>query len=657
MVVFSQLLICVAPAFAQEATAIDTTHLLLKQVEISSQTIPDIRQASVPTQVLGKTEINRLGIQSMADAVRRFAGVIVKDYGGIGGLKTVSIRGFGAQHTAVSIDGVTVSNAQSGQIDIGQFSLENVSQISLEIGQSDNIFQPARNFSSAGILNVVTQAPYFGEKSYVGNVRMKAGSFGQFGPSLYLGKRLKRDLSLALNGDWQRADGNYPFKFNNGSEIEHRKRYNSDVHVYRLGANLYKEWNGRGELTFKNNYFDSSRGLPGTTVSLNLDAAERLITRTFFSQMTGKYRFSDKLSGRAAAKINHTYEKYSNTENSTTTSDRYRQYEYYATSTLLYLPKEDWKVSLAQDYAHSYLFSIYGESALDPATYPNRVKSYRNVSLTALNANFNKNKWTILAGLLGAYYGEGVDKGARAADKKRISPSISLLYELNPDWQARVSYKDIYRVPSLNDMYYTQIGNTALKPEIARQLNAGTTYKAQRKNDRISLSVDGYYNEVKDKIVAVMKMFNSKMMNVNNVRIIGLDVKMNYDKDFGKELKVFFTATYSYQDARDKDTKQQIIYTPEHSGNGSIAFENRWVNVSYSVTACSSEWTQLYHSSLNKVKAYADQSVSFNKSFEVKRQALRLQLDLLNISNKNYEIIKSYPMPGRSFVISGTWKF
>ena len=80
----------------------------------------------------------------MADAVRRFAGTNVRDYGGIGGLKTVSVRNLGAAHTAVSYDGVVVSNSQAGQIDIGRFSLDNVSSLSLAIGQDENLLQPAR---------------------------------------------------------------------------------------------------------------------------------------------------------------------------------------------------------------------------------------------------------------------------------------------------------------------------------------------------------------------------------------------------------------------------------------------------------------------------------------------------------------------------------
>ena len=73
------------------------------------------------------------GLQNIADAVRRFAGANVKDYGGIGGLKTVSVRSLGATHTAVAYDGVAVSNTQAGQIDIGRFALDDIDMLSLSV--------------------------------------------------------------------------------------------------------------------------------------------------------------------------------------------------------------------------------------------------------------------------------------------------------------------------------------------------------------------------------------------------------------------------------------------------------------------------------------------------------------------------------------------
>ncbi|MDL2252367.1 TonB-dependent receptor plug domain-containing protein, partial [Odoribacter sp. OttesenSCG-928-J03] len=67
----------------------------LEEVTVTGKNRPSALQSSAPLQMMTKEELRRLGYQNLADAVRRFAGVSVKDYGGIGGLKTVSIRNLG----------------------------------------------------------------------------------------------------------------------------------------------------------------------------------------------------------------------------------------------------------------------------------------------------------------------------------------------------------------------------------------------------------------------------------------------------------------------------------------------------------------------------------------------------------------------------------
>lgn len=108
---------------AQEAVSDTITGKVhqIDKVTVTARKLPNKITSAVPIQTLSQQDISQLGIQNMADAVRRFAGANVKDYGGIGGLKTVSIRNMGAAHTAVSYDGVVVSNCQAGQIDIGRF--------------------------------------------------------------------------------------------------------------------------------------------------------------------------------------------------------------------------------------------------------------------------------------------------------------------------------------------------------------------------------------------------------------------------------------------------------------------------------------------------------------------------------------------------------
>ncbi len=145
-----------AALYAQVDT---TTYHQLSGVEVLGKVRPSTTRESTPLQVMDKAGIERLGVQDLSEAVKRFSGVTVQDYGGIGGLKTVSVRSLGAKHTAVCYDGVTVTDAQSGQVDISRFSLDNVDMISLSIGQADDIFQTARMYASAGALSIKTAAP------------------------------------------------------------------------------------------------------------------------------------------------------------------------------------------------------------------------------------------------------------------------------------------------------------------------------------------------------------------------------------------------------------------------------------------------------------------------------------------------------------------
>ena len=115
----------------------------------------------IPPQKLKGKDLERLNSQSIADALRYFTGLQIKDYGGVGGMKTVNIRALGSQHVGIAYDGIMLSNAQNGQIDLGQFSLDNVDEITIYNGQKSYIFQSATDFGNAGTIYIHTHSPRF----------------------------------------------------------------------------------------------------------------------------------------------------------------------------------------------------------------------------------------------------------------------------------------------------------------------------------------------------------------------------------------------------------------------------------------------------------------------------------------------------------------
>ena len=225
---------------AQNKLPADTTKIhAIHEVTVTEKFMSSEVRSTSPLQILTSKSIEELNAMQVSDAVKYFSGVTVKDYGGIGGLKTISVRSLGGNHTAVSYDGITLTDSQTGQIDLGRFSLDNVDMISLSNGQGDNIFQPARLFASASVLNIRTLTPVFvNDKRINGKASLKAGSFGLVNPSLWLEGKISRLISSTFNVEWLSADGKYPYVLHYGPSLNDstskETRQNTDVHNLRL---------------------------------------------------------------------------------------------------------------------------------------------------------------------------------------------------------------------------------------------------------------------------------------------------------------------------------------------------------------------------------------------------------------------------------------
>lgn len=647
---------CAFVAEAQEPA--DTTGNGLRRmpgVTVTGRRLPASLSAGAPLQRMERCDLERLGALEVADAVRHFAGASVKDYGGIGGMKTVSVRSLGAQHTAVCYDGVAVSDCQSGQVDISRFSLDNVSALSLTIGQGDDIFLPARMLASAGVLAIETARPDFGRSPFRLSAKVKAGSFGLANPSLSAAFRLGRGVALAFDGDYLRADGNYPFEYVNGTKRIEAKRNNSDIQTYRGEVNLYASLRGDQELRAKAYLFHSGRGLPGSVVYDNPYAEERLHDRNYFGQLNYEAHFSPRWKLKAGGKFNYTWNRDADRKAAGWQDDRFKQTETYLTATLWGELLRGLSFSLAQDFAYNDL-----STTLANCQYPERY-----TLLTALAAQYRHAAFRMTASLLNTYVTERVRVGEPAGDRKRLSPAFSLSWRpvRSAGWRLRASYKDIFRVPTFNDLYYRLIGNTRLRPETTRQWNVGTTWGGRISSvwESLDLSVDAYYNKVRDKIVAVPTMFVWKMSNVGEVETIGVDVNVAAGVRVAEEWRCRLSAAYNFMQAEDvtdrgsKLWRNQIVYTPRHSGSGSLAWSTPWVDVTYNVVYASERYRMPQNTADNRIRPYADHSVSLFRTLRWGKHSLRLQADALNLGGKNYEIVRFYPMPGRNYKFTVTY--
>lgn len=630
----------------------------IQEVVITSRRSPGKISATTPVQILSSAQISKLGIQNMADAVRRFAGTNVKDYGGIGGLKTVSVRNMGAAHTAVSYDGSPVSNCQAGQIDIGRFSLDNVGMLSLSVGESDDLLQPAKLYASAAVLGIWTEKPYFDkEHPYSIRVKMSGGSFGYVSPNFRWWQKISSKVSTSLDATYLRSDGNYPFRLVNGKYVTKEHRNNSEIDSWHAEANLYCNISKNDELQFKGYYFYSKRGLPGAITLYNPVSTEKLWDENYFLLTKYKKKFNSKWSLQAQLKYNYGWNKDEET-GPQYVDGIYRavhhQDEWFCSVSGLFQTSNGLSVAFAQDGAINTLESTMFECP-DPIRYS---------SISALNVRWKFPNVTISGSLVGTFITEKVEFGNSPKDIGKLNPSFS--FSLKP-WRERLffirgMYKNTFRVPTFNDLYYYRLGSRSLRPEKADEFDIGITWGHALfpAMEYLNVSIDGYYNDVTDKIVAFPTTYAWRMVNFGKVRITGMDLTLSTAIRLPLDTDLVMSGAYTWQKAIDvtdrnaKNYKNQLPYTPVNSGNVSAVVENKWINIGYSVVFVGKRYYLDQNIPINEIKGYDDHTLTISKDINLRKIRLSLKGELVNLTDKQYDVIKFYPMPGRSWRLSGT---
>lgn len=637
------------------APATDTPPLSheLDSVEVTASA-PKRLASTAPVYGMTDRTMKIAGVTDIADAMRRLPGVNLRDYGGAGGLKTISVRGFGSQHTSVIYDGVALSDVQTGQIDLSRYSLDNVGSLSMLIGDNDDIFIPAKAAASPATLSISTPLLPDADTPISLTAQLRCGAWGLVNPYFTLGVRTSEQIALSATADWMRTDNNYPFTLQNGNYTSRERRNNSNMSTGHGELNLQWDHSSRSQLTAKAYYYDSDRRLPGPVIHYNNVSNERLKERNAFGQMRYRNVFNSQWSLGAIGKFNYSSSFYHDEDGQYpggVLDENYWQREAYASAYVLYLPADRWAI----DYSADYMFNSLN-SNLSTDTRP-----YRHSILQSLTGRYRYNGITVMGRMLYSLYLNGSHTDKSADDASRLSPSVSLAWQ---PWHSqtiffRLSYKNIFRMPSFNEAYFNHYGTAVLKPEVTNQFNAGITWglRPSKTVSNLSVTVDGYINRVTDKIVAIpYNMFLWTMTNLGKVRILGVDATFSGTISLNYRQSLTLLANYSYQRAQPRTSPsapewmKQVAYTPKNSGSVSLSYENPWANLSIHTTAVSARYSTNANVPSTRIAGYADTGITIWRQFALRKgRSIELRGDILNLFDEQYQIVARYPMPGRSW--------
>ncbi|MCQ2336473.1 MAG: TonB-dependent receptor [Paludibacteraceae bacterium] len=641
------------------ATALDTTKVYeLQEVCFSPKRI---RRDIVPFQRMDSAVIENLGCQSVADAIRFFSGVQIKDYGGVGGIKTINVRSMGTNQMGVFYDGIQLGNAQNGQVDLGRFSLDNIEAIDLYNGQKGDGLQCAKDYGAAGTIYITTKKPSFSNgKNFTVDVKMKAGSFALANPSITYSQKLGKSVILTLSAEYTYSNGKYKFRYKktapDGTTLYDTTavRQNADIQAVRTEAALFGTVKN-GEWSAKVYNYYSDRGLPGYIARNVFSHPQRQWDDNLFIQASYKQNYIDgKLGFQAKAKYAYDYTRYLDPDSTHFTVDNtYKQQEAYISGALNYKIFSWWDVSLATDFQYNYL-----NSDIKNFAFPTRY-----TELVALATTFRHPNVRFQASVLGNFVQDNVKNGTASKPHNVFTPTAMLTIRpaKSVAFDIRAFYKRAFRMPTFNDLYYAIVGSPSLNPEYVDQYDVGLSYQYSRPADifcNFAIQVDGYHNSVKDKIVAIpaANPFRWQMKNYGKVSITGADVSIDMGLQWSKYWTLGLRLAYSYQKASDQSFDKsspyyggQLPYTPWHSGSAILNIAYKTLSLNYSFIYTGERYSSSANIPANYIEPFYTNDVALSYTHPFKVWKLHTSVQLNNLCNTQYEVVRGYPMPGFNF--------
>ena len=610
------------------------------------------------SNVLNRHDVDEIAASDVGELIQKIAGANLKSYGSLGGLKTVSIRGLGANHSSIVKDGFSISNSQTGQVNLGQVQVENVVGIIGTNGERLKLILPVSAQVSGSNFFIKTFENTFSSDSLAIQMNLKTGSFGQlmgYGAVKYQPKK----LMISVFGSVRKSAGDYNYTTQNGQTISLNQRDNNDYLDYSFGGVVGRRVKN-GFIRAGYHSLSIDQGLPGAVILYNNTADERMETQKYsafadYLFNTKKIDFRIYMNGESGD-LRYIDSTFLNNTGGIDVS--YNNQSVTGGATFVTKAKHGFVISGGVEEISSALVST-DDSFAQPIRY-------HNYGLLSFEYSIKHIK--IQAQASSQYVSERNNNGVNAPDRFRINPFV--LFQLKSKSKAKIThslwYRNSFRMASFNELYYNNIGNNLLEPEDAHQFNYSLLFFPKLKSKNVKLKVDVYYNQVKNKILAIptKNLFVWSMQNVGRSTSLGTDFILGVQQKLSKNWLAVVNVNYSYQsvvDVTDKGSptyKHQIAYIPEHSGNFDISLYRKAVGLRLSNYMTSLRYSLNENVDQNIVDGFAITDISLFYSFKIKNEnTLKIQLNAKNVFDKPYSYIRSFVMPGRNYLISLSYAF
>jgi vitamin B12 transporter len=635
------LVVAAGPLAAQPNDADSARTTVLPQIVVEAESIvARTAAATQPTSIVSREAIEASHARDASDVVAMVPGAFVRQYGGTGGLRTLSLRGTSAQQSVVLVDGVRYQSTAAGGIDLGSIPASVLQRV--EVVRGGDAARFGAN-ALGGAVNLIT-IPSLDAASSLG-VQADVGSFGERAATL---SASASGASYAASGSltMSHADGDYPFVYREYGEQTTIRRENSDLTTLFARAALSHGLGGGARLGISAIGFDSERGVPGAIVQghreqLNARLAEReLFTTVRTSIDRSEWQGTLAWTGRVNRLSFRDPDARLNGPDGI--DNRYDRVESALLARARHAVGSHGLVEAAAEAAYARLDG----NNLDPAVGGVAERLQWSASMSA--------SWLFDSLVAGSDV--ALDIAARADGfsdvSSAFSPSVGLAVRpLRGALRLRAHGALNYRVPSFTEQYYLNYGNSSLRPERSRSFDVGATYEV---TPSMLLAADAFAIDTRDQIIAVPR--SPIVWSAQNVaRTLTRGVELSATGTLADGL-VALNLSYTRMRAEDRtdglSAGKLLVYSPEE-----LLFA--LAEVRPGRFTCGVTWQHVSHRHTlpsNAVEGvlprYATLGAHVGARGTLGVLTLAARVEGSNLLDEQYQVVRNYPMPGRSVRLS-----
>lgn len=616
--------LCACPVLLSAQDYFQEKPVRLEEVRITSSRLRDYAVgASVlePDSSLVKLHQS----ESLSSLLSAASGVNLKTYGA-GGLSSVSLRGGMPDHTAVLWNGLNIKSPMNGGINFSVLPVSLFGNVKIQYGGSATLFGSG---AMSGVVHLDGNDLPGQPASADISATMGSFGFGAMSGSLKTGtKKFGSRTALYL----QTADNDFPYK--NTSRIGHPEEIQTNAGMNQLGGLQENQWriNDHSLLTsavwFQ--YYDKD--------------LQTLMT----SRQQGETNQTDKnlavsLNYKYYAASGHLTLKQGLLRNKVVYSDPAMADPQSDNNSLSWINEAEYKLRLGE--LHSILAGVnYTYESAESDGYRGSV--------------FRNRLAAFVSGRLGMSGGEGalVLSLRDEMTDGQIHPvvfSFGAEHGFLNAFRIKGNISRNYRIPNLNDLYWKEdgfsAGNPALEPESGWSGDAGIVYSYKGESFSTGVSVTGFASSTKDIIVWLPENGGKwTPRNKKNGDTRGIEANFNFSAIANKSRlsgRVFYTYTSSVLTSSDEYDEKQMIYIPKHQMSSNMEFSR---NSFYSILACRFTGERYYDYS-KTLDAYFIMDASVGYRFSLAGLDADISVKILNLTDRQYQIVAWYAMPPRNY--------